>query len=102
MRFLVRATIPMDAGNALVHDPNFGKRMEDILSDIKPEATYFCAEGGQRTLYCVVNIDDISRLPAIAEPLWLSLKASVDFIPALTQEDFAKAAPSIEQAAKKY
>ena len=51
MRFLVRATIPVEAGNALVGDPNFGKVMEDILSDLKPEAVYYCAEQGQRTIY---------------------------------------------------
>ena len=49
MRFLVKATIPVEAGNALVRDPSFGKVMQDILSDLKPEAVYYCAEHGQRT-----------------------------------------------------
>ena len=102
MRFLVKATIPVEVGNDLVRDPNFGKRMEDILGDIKPEAVYFVPEDGQRTMYLVVNMQDASQLPAIVEPLWLSLKANVICIPAMDQADFAKAAPAIQQAARKY
>ena len=102
MRFLVKATIPVEAGNALVSDPNFGKRMDSIITDIKPEAVYFAIEGGQRTAYFVVNVQDISQAPAIAEPLWLSLKANVEFIPAMDQADMVKAAPAIARAAQKY
>ena len=101
MHFLVKTTIPVEAGNALVRDPNFGKRMEELLGDIKPEAVYFAVEGGQRTIYFVVNIDG-PRIPAVGEPLWLSLKANVEFIPIMTQEEFAKAAKHVEQAVKKY
>ena len=102
MRFLVKVTIPVEAGNALVSDPNFSKRMESILGDIKPERAYFALEGGQRTIYLIVNAAEASQTPAIAEPLWLSLKASVEFIPVMDQADMAKATPAIMQAAKKY
>ena len=102
MRFMVKATIPIEAGNDLVHDPNFGKRLEDIMGDLKPEAAYFAAADGQRTMYLIINMDDASQLPGIAEPLWLSLKCSVEFIPVMNQEDFGKAAAAIQQAAQKY
>jgi len=102
MRFLVKATIPVEAGNALVRDPEFGKRMKNILGDIKPEAAYFALDNGQRTLYLVVELPDSSRIPAIAEPLWLALKANVEFIPAMSEKEFSKAGPHIERAAKKY
>jgi len=102
MRFLVKATIPVKAGNELVGDPQFGKRMESILSDIKPEAVYFAIEGGQRTIYLITNVKEASQTPAIAEPLWLSLKANVEFIPLMDQADMDRALPSIVQAAKKY
>ena len=54
------------------------------------------------TVYAVVNFEGTHEIPRIAEPLWLALKANVEFIPAMAQDDFAKAAPLIEQAAKKY
>ena len=102
MHFLVKVTIPVQAGNAMVRDPKFGKKLDEILSDIKPKAAYFAVDGGQRTMYLVVDISDASRLPAVAEPFWLAFEASVECIPIMTEKDFQKAAPSIERAAKKY
>ena len=102
MRFLVKATIPVEAGNALVQDPRFGKRLEEIIQDLKPETVYFAIEGGQRTMYFIVNVADVSQTPAIAEPLWLLLQANVEFIPVMNQADMAKAAPAIARAAQKY
>ncbi len=102
MRFLVKATMPVEAGNAFVRDPNFEKLTEEILAEVKPEAVYFALEGGQRTLYFVVNVGETHQIPGIAEPLWLSLKASVEFIPALDQAEFARAVPAIQRAASKF
>ena len=102
MRFLVKATIPVEAGNALVQDPQFGGRLGQLMGDLKPETVYFAIEGGQRTMYFIVNVADASQTPAIAEPLWLTCRADVTFIPVMTQADMARATPSIAQAAKKY
>ena len=63
---------------------------------------YFTAEGGQRGGIIVVNITDASQIPALAEPWFLTANAKVEFIPAMTPEDLAKAAPNIEAAVKKY
>jgi hypothetical protein len=102
MKFLVKATIPIEAGNALAKDPNFQKRLDSIMGDIRPEAAYFAVESGQRTVFFVVTIADASELPRVAEPLWLSLRADVEFVPVMVQADFAKAMPHIQAAAKKY
>ncbi len=102
MRFLVRATIPVDAGNDLVRDPDFGKRIQALMGEIKPEAAYFALESGQRTVYMVVTMADAHQLPAIAEPLWLNLSADVDFIPVLDQSEMNRAMPTSEQIAQKF
>ncbi len=102
MRFLVKVTIPVEAGNQLVSDPQFGEQLRSILSGIKPETAYFAIEGGQRTIYLIVNVKDASQTPAIAEPFWLSMQASVAFTPIMTQADMDRAMPAIMQAAKKY
>src|SRR5689334_12747147 len=102
MHFLVKVTIPVEAGNSMVRDPKFGKKLGDILSDLKPKATYFGVDGGQRTMFLIVDVADASRIPAIAEPFWLSFEASVECIPIMTEKDFLKAVPHIERAAKKY
>jgi len=102
MHFLVKVIIPVQAGNAMVRDPKFGKKLEGILNDIKPKETYFAVDGGQRTMYLVVEISDASRIPAVSEPFWLAFEASVECIPIMTEKDFQKAAQHIERAAKKY
>jgi hypothetical protein len=58
--------------------------------------------GGQRGGIIVVNVSDVSQIPALAEPWFLTANAKVEFIPAMTPEDLAKAGPSIEAAIKKY
>jgi hypothetical protein len=52
--------------------------------------------------YVVVNFEDASKIPAIAEPVFLWLKADVEFMPVMLPEDLAKAGPSIEAAVKKW
>jgi hypothetical protein len=47
-------------------------------------------------------MDDASQIPALAEPLFLGLGATIQVHPVMTPEDLGKAAPAIEQAAKKY
>ena len=85
--------------NKHINHPGMGPY---ILADAKPEAAYFTAEGGQRGGIMVVNISDVSQIPALAEPWFLTGNAKVEFIPAMTPEDLAKAGPSIEAAVKKY
>jgi hypothetical protein len=101
-RFLMRASIPVDAGNDLIRDPDFGAKMQSVLAELRPENAYFCIENGQRTIYLVVTTEESSELPRLAEPLWLWLACDVEFIPAMGQEDFARAATHIKAAVEKY
>ena len=102
MKFLVKAIIPVEAGNALVKDPNMKTRMDTIMGDIRPEAVYFTIDNGQRTLYFFVNIENVEDMPRIAEPLWLSLKADVSVLPAFTPEDMEQTMRVVDELAKKY
>ena len=102
MRYIVRFQIPMDAGNKALSDPKFGEKLQKILTKMKAEAAYFTTVNGQRGGYIVVSFDDASKIPAIAEPLFLWLKADVEFIPVMLIEDLAKAGPAIAEAVKKW
>ncbi len=102
MRFLLKVSIPTEAGNKMIADPKFGKTMQQILKEIKAEAAYFAAEDGKRGAYIVVNMDDASKIPSIAEPFFLYMNATVEFIPVMTPEDLAKAGPDIAKALKRY
>jgi hypothetical protein len=43
-----------------------------------------------------------SQIPAIVDPLFLGLEASVQIHPVVTPEDLGTATPAIEQAAQRY
>jgi len=102
MRYLVKFHIPIDAGNEALRDPEFGAKMQQLLSEINAEAAYFTAVNGQRGGYIIVNFDDASKIPAIAEPLFFWFKADVEFIPVMLPEDLGRAGSAIEAAVKKW
>lgn len=102
MRFMLTFRIPMDRGNAAIMDGSLGQTLQTILTDLKPEAAYFSAIEGARGGYLVINMDDASEIPAIAEPLFLALGATVQLHPVMTPDDLAKAGQSLQRAAQKY
>jgi hypothetical protein len=93
-------TIPVETGNAAAKAGKLGSTIERILGEIKPEAAYFAEDNGERTGYIFFDMKESSELPAIAEPWFLAFNARVTVRPAMTPQDLAKAAPSIEKAAK--
>ena len=101
MRFLVKISFPVEAGNAAAKKDGF-KVVQRILEQQKPEAAYFIAEGGKRTGILIMNMEDASQLPAFAEPWFLALNASIEATPAMVPEDLRKAGPAIEEAVKTY
>ena len=102
MRFFVKAQMDVEAANALARQGKLGSTIQSILEDLKPEAAYFVADEGMRTAYLIVNMDDPSQIPALAEPWFLAFNASFEAQPAMVAEDLAKAGPDIERAVKKY
>ncbi len=100
MRFLVKVSIPVEAGNKAAKD-GF-KVLQQIVKEQKPEAAYFVAAGGNRTAILILNMDDLSELPKIAEPWFLAFNASIEATPAMVAEDLQKAGPAIDKAVKNY
>ncbi len=100
MRFMLTVRMPMGEGNEMVKNGTIGQSLQTILEDIKPEAAYFSEIEGARGGYFVVNIDDASQIPAIAEPFFLTMGATVQMHPVMTPEDLERA--SLDQVAQKY
>jgi hypothetical protein len=101
MRFLLKISFPVEAGNAAVKKDGL-KVIRKILEQQKPEAAYFVADGGRRTAFLIIDIKDASEIPGIAEPWFLALNAHIEAMPAMVAEDLKKAGPDIEKAAKTY
>jgi hypothetical protein len=102
MRFMIKVLWDVEKGNELARKGILGKMAQSILEELKPEAAYFVAEGGKRSAILFVNMQDAAQIPAIAEPWFLAVNASVEFQPVMVMEDLLKAGPSIEKAAKKF
>jgi hypothetical protein len=100
MRFLVKVSFPVEPGNQGAKD-GF-KAIQAILQQQRPEAAYFLTENGKRTGLLILNMNDASEIPAIAEPWFLALNATVEITPVMIPEDLAKAAPAIADAVKAY
>jgi hypothetical protein len=78
MRFIVRVKIPTEAGNKNIQDPKFIQTLEEYISKVKPEASYFFEADGDRVSAFVVNMDSADMIPAIAEPLFQGMNSNVE------------------------
>jgi Domain of unknown function (DUF3303) len=102
MRFLLKANIPVESGNAAAKAGKLGATIQSILADLKPEAAYFTDDNGQRTAFLFLEMKDASQIPAIAEPWFLAFNASIEIHPVMVPDDLAKAGSAIEAAVNKY
>jgi hypothetical protein len=100
LRILVDFRIPLEPFNSMVKDGSIGQKMEQVMGDIKPEAVYFTERDGKRGGTMIVDVADPSKIPAIAEPLFLAFDAAVSFHPVMTPDDLAKA--GLDQLGKSY
>jgi hypothetical protein len=100
MRIMLQVHFPHAEFNAAVKDGSVGQKMGRILQEIKPEAVYFTELHGQRTAVVIVDLADASRIPALAEPWFLTFKADVELRVVMTPEDLKKA--GLEQLGKQW
>jgi hypothetical protein len=102
MKYIMKLRMDLDKGNEALSDPMFGKKMKELIAEIKAEAAYFTTVNGHRGGYFILNLNDASEIPAIAEPFFFWLNAEVEFLPVMQPEDLAKAGPAIEAATKRW
>lgn len=102
MRFMLKAIMDTEKANAAAKSGVLDKTIQTIIQELKPEAAYFTDDHGKRTAFVFFEMRDASQIPAIAEPWFLALNAHIEFHPVMVADDLAKAAPSIQQAARKY
>lgn len=95
MRMMIRWTVPADVGNSTVASGAMQKSIESMLRDLKPEAAYFLASNGKRGGLMVFDMADTSQIPQIAEPLFQTFNAEVEFVPVMNPEDLQKAFSSL-------
>ena len=100
MRILMNVKIPHQQFNAAVKDGTVGSKLNRILDAIKPEAVYFTEQHGQRGAVLIVDLPDASKIPALAEPWFLTFAADVEFRVAMSPDDLKRA--GLEELGKKW
>jgi hypothetical protein len=100
MKMIMLVEFPVEPFNTLVRNGTAGAKLQQVLADVKPEAAYFTERDGKRGAILVVDVPEPSRIPALAEPFFLILNASVEFRIAMTAEDLAKS--GLDALGKKY
>jgi hypothetical protein len=97
---LVDVQLPLEPFNSMVKKGVAGKKLEEVLAEIKPEAVYFTNRDGKRGATIIVDVPEPSAVPSIAEPFFLLFEAEVEFDVVLGPEDLAKA--GLDELGKKY
>jgi len=100
MRMLLQVKVPHKEFNAAVKDGSAGMKLKKILDDIKPEAVYFTEMDGTRGAILIVDVADPSKVPALAEPWFLTFNADVQFRIVMTPADLEKA--GLDQLGKRW
>lgn len=100
MRMLLTVKFPHEHFNEAVKDGTISQKMRRIMEDIKPEAVYFTEQNGRRGAILIIDMDDPSKIPSLAEPWFLAFNADVEFRVVMTPEDLEKA--GLEELGKKW
>jgi len=102
MKFIIKLRMSLERGNEATADPQFGKKMGELLQELNVEAAYFSLINGQRGGFLVVNMNDASEMPKYMEPFFAWLHADAEVYPVMTPADLQKAGPDIAAAFRKW
>jgi hypothetical protein len=100
MRMLLTARLPNKAFNAAVKDGSVASKVKAILDETKPQAVYFTEMNGLRGVVMLVELESPSRVPALAEPWFLSFDAEVEFHVVMGPEELQQA--GLDKLGKKW
>lgn len=100
MRMLMNVDFPLEPFNTYVKDGSIGQRMNGILTELNPEATYFTEKDGGRAAILIIDLDKPSAVPALAEPWFLTFNAEVQFHIVMSPEDLRAA--GLDKLGKKW
>lgn len=100
MRMLLNVILPHEPFNTAVRNGTAGKTLNRILEDIKPEAVYFTERDGRRGAILIVNVNQPSEIPALAEPWFLHFNADCRLRIVMSPEDLQQA--GLEELGEKW
>ena len=96
----MKVSIPLEPFNTMVKNGSAAMKMQQIMGDMKPEAVYFAEMDGKRTGIFIVNLEDPSKVPSLAEPWFLTFNGDVRFHVVMSPEDLGNA--GLDELGKKW
>jgi hypothetical protein len=95
---MMKVSIPVEAGNRGVKEGILPKTVMGFVEQMKPEACYFTAVGGNRTAFFFFDLTDPAMIPSAAEPFFENLNAAIEISPAMNLADMKA---GVEKAMKR-
>ncbi|WP_254920804.1 hypothetical protein [Blastococcus mobilis] len=93
---MLRLQVPPEAGSEAMRSGRIGQIMQDLMDRLQPEAAYFHEQNGMRGASIVFDLESPALMPAIAEPLYQELGATVEFLPVMNMEDMQRALADVQ------
>lgn len=87
MRTMLRFTIPVEKGNEAAANGSLLQTISHLVEEMKADAAYFHLDAGKRAGTIFFEAADQSQIPAICEPLFASLNASIEIQPAVSLQE---------------
>ena len=84
---MMRAKIPVEAGNVGLSDGSLPATLQQAMKITQPEAVYIGTEDGERRVLIFFDLKDPSDIPAVTEPFFQKMNASVELMPVMNLED---------------
>jgi len=102
MRIMVKFSIPVEAGNAVIRSGKMDKVFPLLLADLKPEAAYFFPSEGNRSGFMIINMQEPWQVADTVERFFFGFNAKVELMPVMTGEDLHKALSGVKGIVERY
>ncbi|WP_031073605.1 hypothetical protein [Streptomyces sp. NRRL WC-3742] len=99
MRALLEVDLDTETSNKLIKDGTAGSVIQQILGQLKPEASYFLARNGRRSMVLIVDLTDEPSVVTTCEPFWVQLGAEIALYPCMNTDDLAEGLKRLAEAA---
>ena len=90
MRMLLKVSMSVVQANEAAKSGALQRTIQSTMEALKPEAAYFYPEDGKRTALMVFDMKGSWQLPAMVEPLFQNLGASIHVTPVMNGEDLQR------------
>jgi len=95
MRMMMKVQLPTADGNRAIKDGSLPEIIRKTMETTKAEAAYFTTMDGHRTMIAVFDLKATPDIVRVAEPLFMSVNASVEFLPCMNAEELKSGLSSL-------